>query len=120
MSLKERITADNRRVFMNTGHFADDKDSPSGHTWNGRPFTCIVDEDEALKRKNNNVVDLSWDNNTREKTIYVPVGDLPGHAAPNDHIFFDNTPMKVLQVSSSMGMLEITLVAYDPKAVAEL
>lgn len=111
MSLKERVSDDRRRVYMNTGHFADE------HTWNGLPFTCIVDEEEALKRKNNNVVDLSWDNNTREKTIYVPEEDLPGHAIPNEHILFDSTPMKVLQVSNDMGMLAIVLVAYDPKAV---
>lgn len=105
---------------MNPGHFADDKDDPErGHTWNGRPFTCLVDEDEALKRKNNNVVDLSWDNNTTEKIIHVLEEELPGRAVPNEHIFFDNKPMKVLQVANSMGMLEITLVAYDPKAVID-
>lgn len=111
MSLKDRIDADRRRVFINNEHFADE------HTWNGRPFTCVVDEDAALKRKNNNVVDLSWDNNTREKIIYVPVEDLPGRAIPNEHIFFDNAPMKVLQVQDDMGMLAIVLVAYEPKAV---
>lgn len=111
MSLKERIDADRRRVFINPDHFADE------HTWNGMPFTCVVDEDTALKRKNNNVVDLSWDNNTTEKMIYVAEEDLPGRAMPNEHIVFDNKPMKVLQVQNDMGMLTILLVSNNPKAV---
>ena len=52
MSLKERIDLDRHRVFMQTDHFADT------HKWNGKSFTCVVDEDAALKRKNNNVNDI--------------------------------------------------------------
>lgn len=113
MALKDRIESDNKRLFMNPGHFAEE------HTWNGIPFTCVTDEDEALKRKNNNVVDISWDNNTRDVLIYVPEKDLPGRAQPNEHINFDNRPMKVLQVQNDMGMLAIMLVANIPKAVGD-
>ena len=80
----------------------------------------MVDEDEALKRKNNNVVDISWDNSTRDKTIYVPADELPGRAQPNEHIFFDNVPMKVMQVQNDMGMLTIVLATNDPKQVGSL
>lgn len=111
MALKDRIARDNTRIFMNTGHFAEE------HTWNGIPFTCVTDEETALKRKNNNVVDLSWDNNTRETVVYVPAERFPGSAIPNEHIFFDSMPMKILQVQDDMGMLSIVLVAYEPKAV---
>lgn len=114
MALKDRIEQDRRRVFMNQGHFAEE------HLWNGIPVVCVVDEETALKRKNNNVVDLAWDNNTTEKTVYVPSEDLPGRALPNEHILFDHTPMKVLQVNEDMGMLTITLVSNYPKAVNDL
>lgn len=111
MALTDRIARDNARIFMNPGHFAEE------HTWNGIPFSCVTDEDAALKRKNNNVVDVSWDNNTRETLIYVPAEDFPGDPQPNEHGFFDNRPMKILQVQEDMGMLAIMLVAYEPKAV---
>ena len=114
MALKDRIERDNRAVFTNPGQFA------SEHTWNGITFTCTTDEEAALKRKNNNVVDISWDNNTRETIVYVTKEDLPGRAMPNEHIFFDNRPMKVLQVNEDMGMLTIVLVANEPKAVGML
>ena len=52
MALSDRIAQDNTRIFMNAGHFAEE------HTWNGIPFSCVPDEEAALKRKNNNVVDL--------------------------------------------------------------
>ena len=31
--------------------------------------------------------------------------------------FFDNRPMKILQVNEDMGMVSIALVSFDPKAV---
>ena len=96
---------------MNRGHYAD------MHTWNGIPFTCVTDEETALKRKNNNVNDVSWDNNTREILIYVPTESLPGRAEPNEFVLFDNRQMKVLQANEDMGMLSIVLVANYPKAV---
>ena len=111
MSLKDKIASDNSRVFMQMGHFAET------HTWNGLPFTCVTDDEVALKRKNNNVVDLSWDNNTTETMVYTPVEGFPGRAIPNEHILFDRRPMKVLQVQEDMGMYSILLVSNDPKAV---
>ena len=111
MALKDRIARDNHRVFMNKNHFAD------RHTWNGIEFTCVTDEEAALKRKNNNVNDVAWDNNTREVMVYVPTESLPGRAEPNEYVLFDNQQMKVLQVNEDMGMLTIVLVANYAKAV---
>lgn len=111
MALKDRIAKDNHRVFMNMNHFADT------HTWNGVPFNCVTDEETALKRKNNNVNDISWDNNTREVMVYVPAESLPGRAEPNEMVLFDNRHMKVMQVNEDMGMLSIVLAAYFAKAV---
>ena len=113
MALKDRIEADRRRVFMQMGHFAE------AHTWNGVKFMCVTDEEAALKRKNNNVNDVSWDNNTMETIVYVPREDFPGRAIPNEHGFFDNMHMKILQVQDDMGMLAIVLVTNMPRAVDE-
>ena len=112
MPLNERIMADRTRVFVNMEHFAE------WHTWKGLRFQCVTDEEAALKRKNNNVVDLSWDNNTTETMLHVRVEDFPGRAVPNEHGYFDNRPMKILQVQEDMGMYTILLASFDPKAVA--
>ena len=112
MSLKDRVAADRLRVFMNPGHFADT------HTWNGIPFMCVTDEEAALKRKNNNVVDMSWDNNTRDTLVYVRNEDFPGNPVPNEHGLFDNRPMKILQINSDMGILCLVLTTYEPKPLA--
>ena len=61
IALKYRILLDNHRIFMNQDHFAET------HTWNGVPFVCVPDDNEAMKRKNNNVVDIGWDGNTIDK-----------------------------------------------------
>ena len=112
MSLNERIASDRSRVFINLEHFGE------WHTWKGIRFRCVTDAETALKRKNNNVVDISWDNNTTEIVIYARVEDFPGRAMPNEHGFFDNIEMKILQVQEDMGMYTILLMANDPKAVA--
>ncbi len=112
MALKDRIQADITRVFMNHGHFAEN------HTWNGKTFECVTDEEVALKRKNNNVVDVSWDNNSSETLVYTPKEGFPGRAMPNEHVVFDKKPMRVLQVQEDMGMYTILLASFDPKAVA--
>ena len=52
MSLKDRIANDIHRTFMRMDHFAET------HYWNGIEITCIPDEEESLKRKNNNVNDI--------------------------------------------------------------
>ena len=112
MSLKDRIEADRSRVFLQKQHFADD------HTWNGIMFTCVTDEETALKRKNNNVNDISWDNNTMETVVYVREEDWPGRKVPNEHGFFDNRHMKIMQIQNDMGLLTIVLSTVSPKAVA--
>lgn len=111
MALKDRIDADLTRVFMNHAHFAE------WHTWNGIRFQCVTDNEVALKRKNNNVVDISWDNNTSEVLLYAPVEGFPGRVQPNEHVIFDNKPMKVLQVQDDMGMYTILLMSNDTRAV---
>lgn len=112
MSLKDRIKADINRVFINFDHYA------STHLWNGYELDCVCDEEIALKRKNNNVVDLSWDNNTTETVVYAKVEGFPGRVLPNEHIIFDNKPMKILQRQIDEGMYTILLVSNEPKAVA--
>ena len=111
MSFKDRVLRDVGRCFMRLDHFAET------HYWNGHPITCVPDEEEALKRKNNNVNDISWDNNTRQLLIHTPLDTFPGgvEPEPNTHIMFDKKPMKVLDVAHNMGVLDITLTAFDPK-----
>lgn len=111
MALADKISADRTRVFLNLDHFG------STHTWNGAAFICVTDEETALKRKNNNVVDISWDNNKTETVIYCRKEDFPGRVIPNEHGIFDNQPVKILQKNEDMGMLTITLVSADAKAV---
>lgn len=115
MALKDKIRTDRHTVFMRLDHFAEDT-----HTWNGKPIpNCIVADDEALKRKNNNVVDVSWDNTTVDKLIYVPVEDWPDrYPVPNDSGYFDRVYMRILQVQNDGGMLAILLATNQPRAVA--
>ena len=111
MALKDRISDDISRIFMNMDHFAET------HYWNGIAITCVPDDEDALKRKNNNVNDISWDNNTREILIHTPLATFPGgrEPEPNTHIMFDKRPMKVLEIQHNMGLLDIALIALDPR-----
>lgn len=111
MSLKSRILADNTRVFMNQSQFA------SEHTWNGTPFTCVCDEEGANIKKNGNVIDESWDNNTREVIVYVTMEEFPGKPIVNESGYLDNVPVRLLQVNEDEGMLTLLFVSYEPKAV---
>ena len=111
MGLVEKIKTDNKNVFMNLEQFG------SRHTWNGIPFLCVTDEESAMIRKNHNVVDISWDNNTRETILYLPTGTFPGKAWPNEQGFFDRRSVKILQVQEDCGMQTILLVEYTRKAV---
>ena len=113
MALKDRIAKDNHRVFMNMNHFADT------HTWNGVPFNCVTDEETALKRKNNNVNDISWDANLVDKVLFVPEDSLPARAQPNEQIMLDGVPMRVLDIIDAIGMKEIHLEARWAKGVME-
>lgn len=111
MALKDRIATDINRIFMQMDHFAET------HYWNGHEITCVPDDEESLKRKNNNVNDISWDNNIREILIHTPLAGFPGgrEPEPNTHIMFDKRPMKVLDVQHNMGLLDILLTALDPR-----
>ena len=111
MALKDRIAEDISRVFMNLDHFAEI------HYWNGQEITCVPDEEQALKRKNNNVNDISWDNNMRDILIHTPLADFPGgeEPEPNTQVMFDKRSMWVRGVEHNMGMLGITLSARDPR-----
>lgn len=112
MALRDRIFEDVRRVYMNMDHFCEE------HLYNGRKIQCVVDEEEALKRKNNNVVDVSWDNNSREILIYVPA-DLFGtqKPMPNQQVIFDRRQMRILQVNEDMGMFSILLASNEARTV---
>ena len=111
MSLKDRIANDINRCFTRQDQFG------STHYWNGEEIICVTDEEEALKRKNNNVNDISWDNNTREILIHTSLADFPGgrEPEPNMLIVFDKRQMRVLEVNNNMGMLDIRMKAYDPR-----
>ncbi len=112
MSLRDRIDTDRARVFINPNHFGTE------HTWNGIRFSCVVDEDTALKRKNNNVNDISWDNNTIETMIYVREEDFPGRPVPNEFGYFDGAMMRMLQVQKDEGVYTIVLARKSPKVLA--
>lgn len=111
MALKDRIAEDIDRIFMQMDHFAEI------HYWNGIAITCVPDDEDSLKRKNNNVNDISWDNNTRQILIHTPLSTFPGgrEPEPNTHIMFDKRPMKVLDIQHNMGLLDIMLIALDPR-----
>lgn len=108
MALKDKIQGDRARVFMNMNHFA------TAHTWNGRPFRCVVDEDEAVRRKNSNVNDISWDNDHMETFIYVMEEEWPGQVMPGAHGWFDNRTYKIEQIHKNFGVLGILLVSINP------
>ena len=111
MSLKDRIATDISQLFLQMDHFAEE------HYWNGFLIICVPDDEEALKRKNNNVNDISWDNNTRSVLVHTSLEDFPGgvEPEPNTHVMFDRRSMKVLSVVNNMGMLDIMLTAVDPR-----
>lgn len=113
MALRDRIAEDIGRVFMNQEHFAD------VHYWDGAEIVCVVDDETALKRKNNNVKDISWDNNTGETLIYTPAAGFPGGRAPepNSMVMFDGVLKRVLQVQADMGVYTIMLASNDVRMV---
>ncbi len=103
MALKDRFNRDNHKIFINTDHFGE------RHTWNGIPFDTVPDDTEALKRKNNNVNDLSWDSNIVDKVLFVPTDSLPARAQANEFVILDGAQMRVLGVIDAIGMKEIHL-----------
>lgn len=119
MSLKDRIYKDVTRVFLHRNRSGEHDQFGETHYWNGIKIECVPDEEEAIKRKNNNVNDISWDNNIRNILIHTPLAEFPGgrEPEPNTHVIFDERSMKVLNVDTNMGMLDIMLVALDPREV---
>lgn len=113
MALKDRISHDINRCFMRMDHFGE------VHYWNGFEIVCVPDEEQALKRKNNNVNDISWDNNSRSVLVHTPLAGFPGgrEPEPNTHIIFDKRHMRVVEVDHNMGVLDIVLTALDPREV---
>ena len=113
MSFRDRAANDISRTFMRTDQFGEE------HYWNGQRIICVPDDEEGLKGKNNNVVDLSWDNNAREILIHTPLNGFPGgrEPEPNTHVIFDDRSMKVLSVAHNLGVLGIKLVAVDPREI---
>ncbi len=112
MALKDRIRRDNHSIFMNEDHFAGE------HTWNGIPFVCLPDDTEALKRKNNNVNDISWQENTLDKVLFVPEDSLPAKARVNEFVILDGVQMRVSDVIDAIGMKEVHLTVPYAKEVA--
>lgn len=114
MALRDRVANDIGRCFLRAQHFAETRH------WNGVPILCVPDEEMALKRKNNNVSDISWDNNTRSVVLHTPLEGFPGgrEPEPNTHVMLDNRQMRVVSVAVNMGVLDITLSAADPMEVA--
>ena len=112
MALKDKILRDRLKVFTRSKHFGET------HTWNGASFPCVVDEETALKRKNNNVNDLSWDNNTMETMLFVRKEDWPGHdPIPNEWGYLDGVYMRIVQRSLDGGEWAIVLSANSPKSL---
>lgn len=112
MALVDRIAVDVTRVFMQFDHFAET------HYWNGEEITAVLDEEAALKRKNNNVNDISWDNNTREVLVYTPVVNFPEEKPePNTQVIFDKKTMRVRQINEDMGVYAILLSTFDAREV---
>lgn len=110
MALVDRIGFDILNTFMRKDHFAET------HYWNGVPIVCVPDEEEAIKRKNNNVNDISWDNNQRSVLLHTPLEGFPGgEPEPNTHVMLDRKSMYVISVDTNMGMLDIILSARDPR-----
>jgi len=114
MSFRDKVQNDRLTVFLRTDHFADT------HTWNGKPFVAVADDAEALKRKNNNVNDISWDNNTVDVMLFVRKEDWPGHPpVPNEHGYLDSRNMKILQVQDDIGVYGIVFSTQSPMALEE-
>jgi len=111
MAFIDRIANDNRNVFMNTQQLG------RRHTWNGKEFITVPDEEMQLKRANNNVVDVSWDNNRGEMLLWTVKEDFPDRVVPYELIFFDNRPYRVIRVQEDEGMLGILIGAEQPRAI---
>lgn len=105
MSLKDRMTQDIWRVYMNQKQFAE------LHQWGDQTITCVIDNETAWKRKNNNVVDISYDPNTNDLMLFVPKSEFAEDRIPEPQheILFDRNLYNILSVDDNAGMLGIML-----------
>lgn len=111
MSLNDRILEDIDRVFLNVEQFATE------HLWEKTTILCVLDDEEALKRKNNNVVDIAWDNTTVDVMVYAKESEFPKRPIPQQTVLFDRYQWTVQQVGDNMGMLAVLLSRKASKAV---
>lgn len=113
MPLQDRLEADARRILESTEQFATE------HLWDRRPIICVVDNHTALKRKNNNVIDISWDNDSEEILLYVHESQFKGMSRPRSQqtVLFDKTIMTVSQVSLDEGVYEMILTTRKARDV---
>lgn len=111
MSLKGRIADDISRIYMRLDHFAET------HYWNGQEIVCVPDEELAAKKASNDSREISWASNSRNVLIHTPLATFPGGVEPeiNSTVIFDKKQMRVISVEHNMGVLGITLSAYDPR-----
>lgn len=94
MPLKDRISRDNKKIFMNHDHFA------RVHTWNGEKFTCVQDDTKS------NGIQFG---KATEIIIFVEDKNLPCRAQPDEFIIFDDVQMRITNVIDAKGMKEIHL-----------
>lgn len=106
MSLRENIFSDISTVFMRDDEFAED------HIFNGKLIRCMVDQDSNLKRKNNNVLDISWDTNRTELHLYIPDSQLDTRPEINTEVLLDGESWRILSCDAEMGMYVVTLTQY--------
>ena len=111
MSFKEAAAQDIDAVFMNVDEFAD------VHEWEGKSIICLIDVDTELKRKNNNVLDISWDNNRDEIHVFVSKTQLEHKPIINNDILLDGDSYRVMSVEEDMGMYVISLTAQTARWV---
>ena len=108
MALRDRIKDDIDRVFMNPDHFAE------MHTLGDTEVLCIIDSEEELKRKNNNVSDISFDSNTDTIMVFIKAEEclraMGGHEPrANMTVYFDRRERRLLKVEEDGGMYGLLL-----------
>jgi hypothetical protein len=111
MSLRDRLEGDIQRVFINLSQFGET------HMWNDTEIRCVLDSDTALKRKNNNVVDISWDFSSEEIVLYAEATAFPQRPRPQQTVMLDRNQWTVLQVGEDEGMLNVLLARKAGKMV---
>lgn len=103
MALVDRVQGDIARVLMNQGQFA------TVHTWNSQQITCVVDNDSMQKRKVGGLKDISYDMNSGERLIFVPMDQLDKEPCPEESVLFDGSLWNVVACVPDMGLYEVHL-----------